>query len=93
MLNKKVVKTLFLEGAKIHEIAQKFGASKAAVYMALYREGIRVSRGSKCREAAIYSKTHGVREASEKFGMKKEAIYNYRRLYKGEDECNQTQHF
>ncbi len=84
MLDKKVVKALFLEGVKIHEIAQNFVASKAAVYMALYREGVRVSRGSKCREAAIYSKTHGVLAASEKFRIKKEAIYHYRRVYRNE---------
>lgn len=84
MLDKKVAKALFLEGAKIHEIAQKFGTSKAAVYMALYREGVRVSRGSKCREAASYSKTHTVRETSEKFEIKKEAIYHYRRVYRNE---------
>ena len=82
MLDKDEVVKLFNEGKKIHELAEMFRTTKGAVYMALYREGVRVSRGSKCREAAIYSKTHTVRETSEKFGMKREAVYNYRRKYK-----------
>ena len=81
MLDKKEVKRLFLEGEKVHEIAQQFGASKAAVYMALYRSGVRVGRGDVCRQAAEYSRIHGVQEAALKFGMKREAVYNYRRKY------------
>ena len=82
MLDKDAVVKLFNEGKKIHELAEMFNTTKGAVYMALYRSGVHVGRGDTCRQAAEYSRIHGVQEAALKFGMKKEAVYNYRRKYK-----------
>lgn len=68
-------------GLKVHELAQKHTTTKGNIYMILYREGIRLGRGSICKEAAEYSEAHGVQEAADKFGMKREAIYSYRMKY------------
>ena len=84
MKHQEQVLALFSEGKKTHEIAQALQISKGSVYMIIYRSGLKVGKGEKCKQAAIYSKTHGVLAASEKFGIKKEAIYHYRRVYRNE---------
>ena len=82
MKHKEEVLALLDEGKKVWEIAKALKVTKNTVYNVLYRSGTKLDKGTKCKEAAIYSMTHGASSASKKFGIKREAIYHYRRVYK-----------
>lgn len=82
MKHKEEVLAMLAEGKKVWEIAQSLQVSKNTVYNVLYRSGTKLAKGTKCKEAAIYSITHGASSASIKFGIKREAIYNYRIVYR-----------
>ena len=72
------------DGYKAKDIAKATGISPNAVHTRLSRLGLRLKRGTKCREVAAYSVEHGVDAACEKFGVTKNYVYTMRNKYNGE---------
>ena len=69
------------DGYKAKDIAKATGISPNAVHTRLSRLGVHLKKGTKCREVAAYSVEHGVDAACEKFGVKKNFIYQMRSKY------------
>ena len=72
------------EGHCAKEIAQATGMNPGAIHTRLHRLGIRLGRGSVCREAAAYSRAHGIEETIIKFNIRRETLHMARSKYKGE---------
>lgn len=72
------------DGHSAKEIAQAVGMTPGAIHTRLHRLGIRLGRGTICREAAEYSRAHGIEETLTKFGIRRETLYMARCKYKGE---------
>lgn len=83
-LDKNMIAKMFHSGDSVAMIAAKLKMSKCAIYMTLYRLGIK-TRGTKCRDAAAHSFKHGIEDAIKKFKITREALHTYRNIYgKGE---------
>ena len=58
----ETIKQMVQEGHSAKEIAQAVGMTPGAIHTRLHRLGIRLGKGTLCREAAEYSRAHGIEE-------------------------------
>ena len=80
----EIITQMAQEGYSAKEIAKAVDMNPGNVHTRLHRLGIRLGRGSVCREAAAYSRAHGIEETIIKFNIRRETLHMARSKYKGE---------
>ena len=77
-----IITQMAQEGMKAKDIAKATGLSPNATYTRLSRLGLCLKKGTKCKDAAAYSREHGIEAALEKFNISREVLHMARSKYK-----------
>lgn len=77
----ELITKMALEGSSAKDIAKATGLNPGAVYTRLSRLGLRLKKGTKCRDAAEYSRIHGIDETLAKFNISREVLHMARSKY------------
>ena len=80
-VNEIIIK-MVQEGMRAKDIANATGLSHSAVYTRLSRLGLCLKKGTKCKDAAAYSREYGIEATLQMFNINREVLHMARNKYK-----------